>query len=412
LKESDLSAGASRTDSLHPHDFMNVEDYYFEGGPEISLPGGNIFKIELSYRKRDFLSFSSGDFGNFTGDSEMKTVTVSPQVLLKNSAGKAKNTLTLGFDYTKTKNEIVNESLFFGEFSMGLFDLEKENYGYYLHDEIAIADSLDLSGGYRHDRAEFTFDPSTPGRVDMQKDLYTAGINYNFREKSYVYFSYSRSYRYPLLDELYSFFTNTVNTSLKPQTSDDYEFGIRYYFTNVAYAHVNFFRIDTDEEIFFNPDTYTNENLDGSTRREGIEISLSARPIEWLTLKAGYTYTVAEIRNGLFKGNDVPNVPQNQAVFVLETSPGKGFTVTLNGSYIGERPFVSDFANTFGEQESYVLLNSRIQYQWKSLKAFVNINNITDEEYSEYGVLGGFPVEKAFYPTPKINFLAGLSLEL
>ncbi|MEW6587389.1 MAG: TonB-dependent receptor, partial [Nitrospirota bacterium] len=165
-------------------------------------------------------------------------------------------------------------------------------------------------------------------------------------------------------------------------------------------------------EIFFNPATFTNENLNGRTRREGVEISFSARPLEWLTLKAGYTYTDAGIEEGTFKGNDMPNVPKHQAVFDVETSLGSGLTVALNGSYIGERPFVSDFANAFSDQESYVLLNGRIQYHWKFLKAFLNINNITNEKYSEYGVIGGFPIEKAFYPSPRINFLAGLSVDL
>ena len=87
-------------------------------------------------------------------------------------------------------------------------------------------------------------------------------------------------------------------------------------------------------------------------------------------------------------------------------------TVILNGTYIGERPFISDFANDFSNQQSYLLLNAKIKYHWKSLTAFVDINNITNKEYSEFGVIGGFPVlEKAFYPSPKRNFLAGLSVE-
>lgn len=77
LKESDFAAGASRTDSKYPDDYMDVEDYYFKFVPEVSFLDDNIFKIDTSFRKRAFLSFSSGDFGNFLGDSEIKTVIVS-----------------------------------------------------------------------------------------------------------------------------------------------------------------------------------------------------------------------------------------------------------------------------------------------------------------------------------------------
>ena len=411
LKESDFASGVSRTDSKHPDDYMDVEDYYFKFVPEVSFLVDDIFKIDTSFRKRAFSSFSSGDFGNFLGDSEIKTVIVSPQILLNNTIGAVKNTLTLGADYAKADNDIVNESLFFGVSSIGLFDLKKENYGYYLHDEINISDRLYLSGGYRYDGVEFTFNPSTPDEIDMHKDLYTSGINYTFYKKSYIYFSFSRSFRYPLLDELYSFFTNTVNTDLDPQSTDDYEIGIRHYFNDEIYAHLNLFRINTDKEIFYNPITYTNENLDGKTRRDGIEISFFAKPAEWLTLKAGYTYLNAEIKKGTFKGKEVPNVPKHKASVDVVTSLGKGFTIALNCVYVGERPFISDFSNDFGYQKSYLVLNSKINYQWKYLNAFLNINNLTNTGYSEFGVLGGFPIEKAFYPSPRINFLAGVRID-
>jgi iron complex outermembrane receptor protein len=411
LKESDFAAGASRTDSKHPDDYIDVEDYYFKFVPEVSFLGDNIFKIDTSFRKRAFLSFSSGDFGNFLGDSEIKTVIVSPQILLNNTIGVAKNTLTLGVDYVKADNDIVNKSLFFGVPSSGWFDLQKKNYGYYLHDEINIADRLYLSGGYRYDGVEFTFNPSTPDEINMHKNLYTAGINYTFYKKSYIYFSFSRSFRYPLLDELYSFFTNTVNTDLNPQSTDDYEIGIRHYFTDDIYASLNLFRIDTDKEIFFNPITYTNENLDGKTRRDGIEISFFVKPIDWLTLKAGYTYLDAKIKEGTFKGKEVPNVPKHKASVDVVTFLGRGFTIALNGVYVGERPFISDFSNDFGDQESYLVLNSKMNYHWKYLNAFLNINNLTNTKYSEFGVIGGFPIEKVFYPSPRINFLAGLSID-
>lgn len=412
LKESDFAAGVSRTESINPNDFTEVEDYYFKAEPEIYFLDDSVLKIDMSFRKRGWLSFSSGDWGNFLGDSEIDTVTLSPRVLLKNSLGRAKNSLIFGIDYEKVDNNIVNESLFFGLSSTGIFDLKKKNYGYYIHDEINVADNLYLSGGYRHDRAKFTFDPSTPDSITMSKDLYTAGIDYIFYKRSYVYFSFSRSFRYPLLDELYSFFTNTVNTAIVPQTSDNYELGIRHYFSDEVYSHINFFRIDSDNEIFFNPITYTNENLDGMTQRDGVEVLFSVKAARWLALKGGYTYLNAAIKDGTFKGKDIPNVPKHKAVLEVISSLGKGFTFILNGAYIGERPFISDFSNDFSNQKSYLVLNSKIIYQWKSLKAFLDINNLTNREYSEYGVIGGSPIEKAFYPSPKRNFFAGLSVEL
>jgi iron complex outermembrane receptor protein len=412
LKESDFASGVSRTETLHPDDYIDVEDYYFKVVPEVSLLDNAVLKVDSSFRKRAFFSFDSGDFGDFSGDSDIKTLIISPQILLKNTIGKAKNALTIGADYVRADDDIVNESLFFGVSSTGVFNLHKENYGYYLHDEINIGDRLCLSGGYRYDKSGFSFSPSTPGSKDMHENLFTAGVNYTFYGRSYAYLSFSRSFRYPVLDELYSFFTNMINASLSPQSSDNYEIGVRHYFTDSAYANLNLFRIDTDKEIFFDPVTYNNENLDGMTRRDGIEFSLFIKPTDWLTLKTGYAYLDAKIKEGSFKGKDVPNVPKHKAFAEVVTSLGKGLTIAFDGVYVGERPFISDFANDFGDQKSYLVLNSRLKYHWKKLNAFLNLNNLTNAKYSEYGVIGGSPLEKSFYPSPRMNFLAGVTINI
>ena len=412
LKESDFAAGFSRTDSKFPNDFADTKDYYLSFVPEIYFSGENVLRLDASYRKRDFSSFSSGDWGNFLGESEIKTTAFSPQVILKQNVGRIKNSLTAGIDYQKTDNDIVNDSLFFDTRSIGLFNLKKEDIGYYAHDEVSVTDSLRLSGGYRHDRARFSFEPSTPESISMSKDVFTAGVNYAFFKRSYAYASYSRSYRYPLLDELYSFFTNTINTALLPQSSDDYEIGVRHYFSDDFYAHIAIFRLDTDREIIFNPVTYQNENLDGRSRRDGVEISFDAKATSRIDVRGSYTFMSAKIKEGMFADKDVPNVPKHKATVDVVCHITKEAAAALNGIYIGSRPFVSDFANDFSNQNSYLLLNAKFSYQWKSLKAFLDINNLTNKEYSEYGVIGGYPLEKAFYPSPKRSFLAGISLTL
>ncbi len=412
LKESDFAAGASRTDSIYPNDYSKTEDYYVAMNPEIYLPGDNVLRLDTSFRRRDFSSFSSGDWGNFLGDSILKTTAFSPRVILKQDLAGTRNMLTTGVDYEKNDEDIVNDSLFFGEQSLGTFDLKKEDVGYYAHDELTVRDNLHLSGGYRHDRAGFSFSPSSPASISMSKDVYTAGINYVFFKKSYAYISYSRSFRYPVLDELYSFITNTVNPDLIPQTSDDYETGVRYYLTDNITANANVFLLDTEHEIIYNPVTYENENLDGATRRKGVELSFDAKAASWLTVRGSYTYMSARIKAGMFAGKDIPNVPNNKATADLVFHVAKGADAILNGVYMGKRPFISDFSNDFSDQASYVVLNAKFAYRWKSLRAFLDVNNLTNKEYSEYGVIGGFPLEKGFYPSPKRNFLVGLSVDL
>ena len=411
LKESDFAAGSSRKETIYPNDFAETQDYYLKAGPEIYFWEESFVKIDVSFRKRDFLTFASFAGGEFTGDTEIETVSLSPQVVLKNEMSGINNILSVGLDFQNADESILNDSIFFGTRTIGEFELEKENLGLYIHDEAEITEGLLLSGGYRYDRADFSFNPSTPDNSSIDEDLFTAGVNYNFYQKSYLYMSYAKSFRYPVLDEMFSFFTNTIDANLIPQRSDDYEIGLRHYFNENNYAQVNLFRIDTDDEIVYNPTTYSNENLDGASRRDGVELSFNVQPSHWLALNGSYTYLDATIRGGEFSGNDLPNVPHHKSTLGAVLYPMDALTIALSGIYIGERPFISDFTDDFGDQRDYLIINGKIKYTWKNLTAFLDVNNLFDKEYSEYGVLGGFPLEKAFYPSPERNFLFGISAE-
>ncbi len=413
IKESDFAAGTQRRETIHPDDFVEVEDYAVEGGAEYAFLNDSLFKLDLTWRSRDALSFASYVGGNFTGDTVIDTVIVSPQFIFHSAPRGMNNTLTLGFDYHGDREDITNESIFFGEETGGIFKLEKDNYGLYVQDELELKPGLYLSGGYRYDWADFSFSPGGPDSPDgtgMDENLFMAGANYTYRGRSYTYFSYSRSFRYPVLDEIFNFFTSTITTDLTAQTTDSFEVGFRHYLGEKSYLHLNLFASSTEDEIYFNPAAFTNQNLDGDARRRGVEISFDAAPRPWLGLSGSYAHMASDIDGGAFDGKDVPNVPENKAVLRALFFAGRGITAVVEGIYVGERLFVGDFGNDFDRQDDFSVLNLKLEYAWKSLVAHVTVNNATDEKYSEYGALGGFPVERGFFPSPERNFSAGLSI--
>jgi iron complex outermembrane recepter protein len=413
LKESDFNAGLPRTATKHPNDYARIEDYYFKIAPEYFILGNASLRMDISYRNRTNTTYSSGDFWNFLGTSGIQTIALSPRATIKNElSGELTNNLIAGVDYQRSQEDIRNRSDFFGFVSTGEYTLRKTNYGAYIHDEISIAKRLLLSAGYRWDQADFSFNPSSPDSATMRTNAWTGGINYMYWNKSYAYLSYSRSFRYPVLDEFYSFYNNTVNMSLKTQTSDSYEIGSRFYFRDDIYAHINLYRSDTRKEIIYNPVTYANQNIEGTAQRTGVEFSFSARIFDTFVLRGNYTYINARMKGGMFSGKQVPNVPENKAGLEGQYSPFKGFTVVLNGAYVGERRFISDFPNEYSMQKGYFVVNNKYKYRWKNVTVFMDLNNLLNKKYSEYGVIGGFPAEKAYYPSPGINFFGGMRLEI
>jgi outer membrane receptor protein involved in Fe transport len=106
--------------------------------------------------------------------------------------GQVSNRIILGVDLTKVDADIKDS---FGQVSK----FEKENWGYYIHDELGVTQRLSFSGGYRYDRS--TFDLNTSGfdfmmdpfrdeaKRTFDEEAYTLGVNYVVG-KSKFYVSY------------------------------------------------------------------------------------------------------------------------------------------------------------------------------------------------------------------------------
>jgi outer membrane receptor protein involved in Fe transport len=45
------------------------------------------------------------------------------------------------------------------------------------------------------------------------------------------------------------------------------------------------------------------------------------------------------------------------------------------------------------------------------LNAFIGVNNLTGQKYSEYGVMDTFLTKRNFYPAPERNFFAGIQFD-
>ncbi len=416
ILESEFGSGASREDSLHPDDFVDIDDYYVLVRPEFRFFDQSTLQLDFSARRRDSTFFSSFIGGTFEGKTETDLYTVSPRLLLQEKIAGLTNSLSIGYDFVEATEDIFNTTVFSGFGSPTLFTLKKRNQGFYFYDEVYPVEGLALSAGYRYDRATFRFAPSSPDQTSHDENLYTAGLNYRFYRDTFLYFGYSRSFRYPVLDEMFSFFANTIDANLKPQTGDDLEVGLRHYFTESFFGNLNFFHVDMDNEIFFNPvggafGFGANQNFEGKTRKKGVELSLGTYAYR-TTFRGSYGFTDANVKEGQYQGRGVPGVSRHKITVESSLHLTPKFNAGLSGTYAGKKYFQSDWGNAFGEQDDYFLLNARLSYLLRRATLFLDLNNILNQEYSEYGVLGGFPTERAFYPSSKFNARIGVRFSI
>ena len=115
-------------------------------------------------------------------------------------------------------------------------------------------------------------------------------------------------------------------------------------------ANLTLFWIETRNEIFFDPYTYTNENFP-KTRRQGIELGTKVRPLQWLTFWGNYSYIKPSLQEKPFSGNDIPGVPRHKGSIGTDVDFGKvfqfgkGFQLSSKATIVASRRFISDWAN-------------------------------------------------------------------
>jgi iron complex outermembrane receptor protein len=433
LTEQDLLT-MDRDDTTHPDDKGETKDWSVELAPAFDLKQWGKFSMGFAYRKRETESKSyyytgpaTRQWGTLTND--IPTFSVNPQWVLEKDIKGFHNKLIAGLDYyhADSKNKYYDTGM--GDPARNFLSsdtgVQRDAWALYFHDDFTILQKLIFSCGYRYEQVNNDFEGSSydsfsgtwasfAGTSTYYLHAWDVGLTYLFLENSKVYGRISPSYRYPTIDEYFSSWSG-LNTLLKPQEGITYEVGVDHYFTKAIRSGLALYWMELENEIYYNPlggpfAFGANENYD-KTRHWGIEFSAEAKPWEWLKLWANYTYTEAKIRGGQYSGNDVPGVPHHKVNFGIGVAPLEGLAIDIWANYVGERRFIGDQPNIFPKLDDYITANAKVAYTWRFITAFVGVNNIFNEKYSEYGAYSWFRSQLAYYPSPGVNFLGGLSVK-
>ena len=403
-----------RRATLTPDNQAETDDGYGDLGTQVKL--GDFGRIEgnLSYRDRqvaNFFDFPS-DFYTYKDKRSINTWGFTPRGILEKPLWNFPNKLIFGLDFYRSDSKVDWKTVFFAFPASGGSDITQRSVGLYLLDEFSILEQLILFFGFRYQNVTYDISEVNPLLKDNVRDwapAWNVGLNYLFDKRSSVFFSIRRSFRFPTTDELILVYPLAqVNPAIKPQTGYDYEAGIRHAFNDNVEAYLTLFWIDTTDEIFFNPDTFISENYP-KTQRKGVEIGGRVTPVPWLSVWANYGYIQPILRGGLFPGNQIPGVPTNKGAVGASVGPLKGLFLSANATLVGSQYLISDWANHVEKQPGYYTLNAKLSYTWKGLNAFLGVNNITDQKYSEFAVTNGLGTVQRFYPSPETNFMGGLS---
>jgi len=415
-----------------PLDEAKTSDGYLKLGSTLDFREYGNLVADLAYRDRDANSKFVGQYGTFLSDSNIETWAFTPRYVWNGNPLDRKNTLIGGVDWYQSQQ---NTSSQFGNppEPSGTADVQKDSIGLYVNDELALWDSLFLTLGARYESVRYDLSntpltgfpvppPPLSQTVSESEPAYVAGLSYVYSGQSSAFIRVNRSFRFPTTDELIEFdqFTGQpqVNSDLKPQTGVHVDLGVRHFFTPLIQANVTLFHAKFQNEIYFDPNPSpfigTNANYP-ETLHQGVELGCKADLFDRVTLFGNYTYEDAVFVGGPYDGKEIPAVPGskfNLGFRIHDVVPGALFTAVYN--YVGASFLISDLANQFPKLESYYTIDLRLSYSWKWINCFLGVNNLMNQKYSQYGLVGqypsGTPQQPLLYPATDRNWLGGIEL--
>lgn len=230
-----------------------------------------------------------------------------------------------------------------------------------------------------------------------------------------IYLRRAGNYRFPKTDE--NIDTNT-GKPLKTQTGVSYESGFSLR-EKQWQGLFQLYHLQLENEITSIPipNSQTsfalNQNLP-ETERNGFSVNISYQPSTVLTLQAIYHYVDAKFSAGPDKGNDIPFVADQTAVFTGVYDLTQHWRLSLINNITGPRRLDDDPEQRSPKLNAVYTLDGSVQYHRSYWQVNLRVNNMFNTDYNEYAfdVYNGSETTSYYYPAPGINFWLSSTVDL
>jgi len=261
------------------------------------------------------------------------------------------------------------------------FDSSTNLYGFYIQDQVTLAENLKLVLGGRFDIVQQTSEDLlvSGSKESQQQEAFSprVGIVYQPIKPISLYASYSRSF-------LPSTGRSLDGELFQPERGTQYEVGIKADLTDRLSATLAFFELTRSNVATTDPRDPDFSIQVGEQRSRGIEFDISGEILPGWNIIASYGLTDAIVTkdNDLPVGDRLNNVPQHSASLwtTYEISSGslQGLGFGLGLFYVSDRQ--GTLPNTF-ELPSYVRTDATIFYKRERFRAALNFKNLFDVDY-------------------------------
>ncbi|MGL4653264.1 TonB-dependent receptor [Cetobacterium sp.] len=366
----------------------------------------NAWRVDGKTEKNDFI----GDYVyNINSDLEFKLLGTFTHERYSSNGSNYKTEIKylkpqLKYSYLDSSYVVVGGDIYKGhttDFAYGSGKAEKDSLGGFLINSYTI-DKFRFTQGYRRQNIEYN-------GIDKKKNSYNKKFkedaveltgSYMYSDSGSTYISYTTGFRAPNTDEIRAW-----DGEYKPQRTETYEIGMKDYLGN-TYVSTSVFYIETENEIFYgkndSADKKSNRNLDGISKRKGIEFSLE-HYFDKLTISESLTYMKTEFKDG----KDIPGVPNIKGVLNLNYKFNDKLTLNNSWEYYGKMYANGDEENLGSKVDNYILSGVSFSYDFKDgLIVSAGVNNLFNEKYYDY--VGYSSGKFSYYPAAERNYYLGV----
>jgi iron complex outermembrane receptor protein len=292
---------------------------------------------------------------------------------------------------------------------------KSQNYALFAQDEWRIFDPLTLYLGLRYDWWKvYSGASGVPGsEIEYESSKASefspkVAVVWKVLANTTLRGSVGHAFRPPSLYELFRTWTSSgityqSNPNLKPETAWTYELGInQYFFDKWTRISLTGYRNDIDDLIYYRTEGSTKFRTNaGKARTYGLELELSQKITNWLTLWGNFTYTNAEIKDNptdpASEHKQVTGIPKYTWNLGMDINY-KWFKGSLIGCYFSKIYNDTNNGDTkngvYGTYEPAFLVDSKLTVtplSWmdsvtplKNMELSLSVNNIFNKKYFEY----------------------------
>ena len=295
-----------------------------------------------------------------------------------------------GLEYEVDKAEIPSNYTTGSAYTSAKYaSAEEEINSQYIDLQFRPFEKLYSTAGVRRD------EHSIAGSYETGRATLAYKINNSLKIRS----SYGTGLRFPSLNEYY-FGSSVLNiSSLVPEESTSFDFGIDQIIPEHALRiSATIFNIDYENYIggwatnVDNGNSYVQKNTSATNYSKGIELTSNWKPRNDINLNFGYTFTKSYDGSTCSNPNDTCNdemnvrVPRNAFSTSIVKNFNDNFTSTAQFKYVGERRDYGVSDNGFKQVilSEYSLLSLYTDYKLSGGDKFtISLKNVLNEKYND-----------------------------